>query len=44
VPGDWQMLEQSHPHTKVAAGTAEWKISVPAGASTTLKYRALVRY
>ena len=44
VPGDWTMLEQSQPHTKVAAGTAEWKIQVPAEGSATLKYRVLVRY
>ena len=44
VPGDWTMLEESLRHTKVASGTAEWKVNVPAGASTTLKYRVLVRY
>ena len=44
VPGDWQMLEQSHPHEKVAAGTAEWKVKVPAEGNATLKYRVLVRY
>jgi hypothetical protein len=44
VPGDWSMLDQSHRHTKAAAGTAEWKIDVPAEGSTTLKYRVLVRY
>jgi hypothetical protein len=44
VPGDWQMLEESQPHAKVAAGTAEWQVRVPAGGSTTLKYRVLVRY
>ncbi|HET7793032.1 MAG TPA: DUF4139 domain-containing protein, partial [Rhizobacter sp.] len=44
VPGDWTMLDESQKHTKVAAGTAEWKVVVPAGGSTTLKYRVLVRY
>jgi hypothetical protein len=44
VPGDWQMLEQSQPHTKVAAGTAEWKIKVPAEGNAALKYRVLIRY
>lgn len=44
VPGDWTMLEESQRHSKVAAGTAEWKLNVPAGGSTTLKYRVLVRY
>jgi hypothetical protein len=44
VPGDWKMLEQSHPFKKVAAGTAEWHIEVPAESSTTLSYSILVRY
>jgi hypothetical protein len=44
VPGDWNMLEESKPHTKVAAGTAEWRVDVPAGGATTLRYRVLVRY
>jgi len=44
VPGEWSVLEQSHQHTKAAAGTAEWKLDVPAEGSTTLRYRVLVRY
>ncbi|HEY6356174.1 MAG TPA: DUF4139 domain-containing protein, partial [Burkholderiaceae bacterium] len=44
VPGDWTMLEESQPHTKVAAGTAQWQVTVPASGTTTLKYRVLVRY
>ncbi len=44
VPGDWTMLEQSHRHAKVASGTAEWRVPVPAEGSTTLRYRVLVRY
>ena len=43
VPGEWRILEQSHPHAKVAAGTAEWKITIPAEGRTTLTYRVLVR-
>ena len=44
VPGDWTMLEESQGHAKVAAGTAEWNVKVPAGGSATLRYRVLVRY
>lgn len=44
VPGDWTMLEESHRHTKAAAGTAQWRLTVPAGGSTTLRYRVLVKY
>ena len=44
VPGDWAMLEETQRHAKVAAGTAEWRVNVPAEGSTTLRYRVLVRY
>jgi hypothetical protein len=44
VPGDWVMLQESQRHTKVAAGTAAWQVSVPAGGSRTLTYRVLTRY
>ncbi len=44
IPGDWQMLDETQPHQKVAAGTAQWRLKVPAEGSTTLKYRVLVRY
>jgi len=44
VPGDWTMLEETQRHAKVASGTAEWRVSVPAEGSTTLRYRVLVRY
>lgn len=44
IPGDWKMKEQSHKHEKVAAGTAEWKVKVPAEGKTTLTYKVLVRY
>jgi len=44
VPGDWTMLDETHSHAKVAAGTAEWRIKVPTEGSTTLKYRVQVRF
>ncbi|QMU60632.1 MAG: DUF4139 domain-containing protein [Gammaproteobacteria bacterium] len=44
IPGDWKMKEESHSHKKVAAGTAEWKIKVPAEGKTILSYDVLVRY
>lgn len=43
VPGDWTMLEESHPHAKVTAGRAEWRIEVPAGGEAVLSYRVRVR-
>jgi hypothetical protein len=44
MPGDWEVLSESHPHTKGASNTAVWKISVPAEGTTTLTYRSEVRY
>ncbi len=44
IPGDWKMKEESQPHEKVASGTAEWKIEIPAEGNTTLKYRVRVQY
>lgn len=44
MPGDWQILSSSHPHVKASSKAAVWKITVPAEASSTLVYRAQVRY
>jgi hypothetical protein len=44
MPGDWQMLSESHPHAKAAANTAVWNISVPAEGKTVLTYRVQVKY
>ncbi len=44
IPGDWKMKHESHAHKKVASGTAEWIIKVPAEGKTKLSYDVLVRY
>jgi len=44
VPGDWRILQESHPHEKAAADTALWKIEVPAKGMTVLDYRVEVKY
>ena len=44
IPGDWKMIDESQRHSKVAAGTAEWAVKVPAGGSKTLTYTARVSY
>jgi hypothetical protein len=44
VPGDWTMLQESQRHAKVAAGTAQWRVTVPANGSSTLTYRVLTRH
>jgi len=44
VPGDWEMVQESHPHQKGASNTAVWEIPVPAEGSTELSYRVRVRF
>lgn len=44
VPGDWQMLKESQKHTKAAAGTAEWKVTVPAESKQTLTYTVRTKF
>lgn len=43
IPGDWTMVSESQPHTKVTSGIAEWKVEVPAEGTTTLTYRVRVK-
>ena len=44
MPGDWQVLSSSQPHTKGSSNTAVWKVTVPAEGNTKLVYRSLIRY
>jgi hypothetical protein len=44
MPGDWEILEKSHPFAKEASGTAKFLVNVPAEGGTTLKYRTRVRW
>ncbi|MEQ1741171.1 MAG: DUF4139 domain-containing protein [Candidatus Nitrotoga sp.] len=44
MPGDWTMISESQPHTKVTSGMAEWKVMVPADGKATLTYRVRVKY
>ncbi|MEW5838940.1 MAG: DUF4139 domain-containing protein [Pseudomonadota bacterium] len=44
MPGDWTVLNESHPHSKAASGTAEWQINVPAEGQAVLSYRVRVSY
>jgi len=44
IPGDWKMLEENHSHEKVAAGTAQWKLTVPAEGKLTLTYRIRTQF
>ena len=44
VPAEWRMIDESQKHTKVASGTAEWRVKVPAGGSKKLNYTTRVTY
>ena len=44
MPGDWQMVSASQPHTKGAANTAVWAVPVPAEGKAVLTYRTQVRF
>lgn len=44
LPGDWEILSESHPHRKEASNTALWTVNVPAGGKSILNYRAKVRF
>ena len=44
LPGDWEMLSQSHLHKKESSHLASWSIAVPAEGKTTLDYKIKVRW
>ncbi len=44
IPGEWSILQESLPHTKSSAFTANWSVPIPANGSTKLTYRTLVRW
>jgi hypothetical protein len=44
IGGDWKIISESAQHTKANSHLAVWKIEIPAESSTTLTYRAQVKY
>ena len=44
IGGDWKIVSETAPHTKANSHLALWKIDIPAEGSTTLTYRAQVKY
>ncbi|WP_243288645.1 DUF4139 domain-containing protein [Geothrix terrae] len=44
MPGDWEVLQSSHPCTKAAAGTGKFQVAVPAEGKATLTYRVRVKW
>ncbi len=39
IPGDWTIISESQPHTKISSNLAEWKLLLPADKAITLTYR-----
>jgi hypothetical protein len=44
IGGDWEIVQQSHPHTKDTSRTARFKVTVPPEGSATLSYRVRTRW
>jgi hypothetical protein len=42
--GEWEMLEESAPHTKESARTAVWQVEIGPKASSTLTWRVRVKH
>lgn len=43
IPGDWEVLAESQPHTKPAAHLAAWQVAIAAEGNTTLTWRVRIR-
>lgn len=44
LPGDWEMVQESHRHSKESSRLAAWNLVVPAGGSSALEYSVRVRW
>lgn len=44
APGDWELLQQSHPSTKIDAKTFRFRVKVPARGETKITYRLRTRW
>ncbi|WP_242482267.1 DUF4139 domain-containing protein [Thiocystis violacea] len=44
IPGDWEISNESQPHTKEASNLAAWTVAVPAEGKTQLTWTARVRH
>ncbi len=44
VPGDWQIVSESHAHKKLASNTAVWEVVVPANGKASVNYRVRVKF
>lgn len=43
LPGDWEIVEESLPHTKKSAQQIRWNVPVPATGKAMLSYRVRIR-
>lgn len=44
LPGDWEVLQESHKHTKESSHIASWNVTVPPGGSSALEYGVRVTW
>ena len=44
IPADWQMLQETHRHTKVTSNLVEWKIPVPAKGKAEMTFRVRIKF
>jgi len=44
IPGDWKIIESSHPHQKLSANLAQWELEIPGQGQIELSYRVRVRF
>jgi hypothetical protein len=44
MPGDWEVVRESHPHHKEKSDEATFSVSVPPEGKTTLSYRIRVKW
>ncbi|MDE3246345.1 MAG: DUF4139 domain-containing protein [Acidobacteriota bacterium] len=44
IYGDWEIIQESHPHTKESAGAAKFKVAVPPEGTAKLTYRVRTKW
>jgi len=44
MPGDWEVVSESHRHSKDSARVASWNVAVPGGGKAVLEYAVRVRW
>jgi hypothetical protein len=44
MPGDWEIITESHSHKKISSSEAEWLVKVPSKGSAELLYRVKVKF